>query len=292
MNLFSIPSDKDFLTEAERFLPICAAHCTCPAGYHFTWSALKASGRRRSVYFQQPLLARLLAPTVPDTRKVLLVGTADSGALAVLASIFGPQVEYVAIDRCAAPLEEVRRYAQMHGLTARCQQVSLQAYEPQELFDLVFVHNTLGFLSTQEIAAVLQQLRKGMYEHSWMACGMRYYEAPEQRPAADIAAGNRRMFRATFANRPDLFDLVEPHIDAHAAEQSAGVRQRHIPADFEGLLAAACFDTVERYLDDQTPVEMLKSLPDGHKVASEVLLLRPAGEPFYRRDAPPVLATK
>lgn len=277
MSPYAIPTDEEFRAESERFLPICAAHCSCPNGWHFVWSAFKASGRRRSIYFQQPLLARLLTRVLPVTRKILIAGAADAGILSVLDSIFGAEVEYVAIDRCAAPLLALRDYAARTGLSLRCQQVALQDFVPQETFDLVFMHNTLCFLLPHEAADVLRKLKRAMRPGGWMACGMRYDRPANGLRGTDsvqFAATSRAMVQATFADRPDLARLVDPHIDAYEATYRQGGFHQYEPEQFQLLLDAAGYMTVDRYTDTVTPAAMLSFTPRNSDVLSEVLLLR------------------
>lgn len=277
MSPYAIPTDEEFRAESERFLPICAAHCTCPNGWHFVWSAFKASGRRRSIYFQQPLLARLLTRVLPVTRKILIAGAADAGILSVLGSIFGADAEYVAIDVCAAPLEALRDYAAREGLSLRCQQVALQDFAPQETFDLVFMHNTLCFLPPQDAAEVLRTLRRAIRPGGWMACGMRYerhVRGLRGTDPAQFSAMTRAMIRATFADRPDLASLVDPHVDAYDATYRHGGFHHYEPEQFKILLDTVGYVTVDRYTDTVTPAAMLNFTPTNSDVLSEVLLLR------------------
>lgn len=277
MSHFPVPTDEDFRAESARFLKTCAAHCTCPNGWHFIWSAFKASGRRRSIYFQQPLLEKMLAPVLSDgANRILIAGSADAGILSVLASIFGARVDYFAIDLCAAPLQELRDHALRTGLSLRCLQTSLQDFVPQETFDLVFVHNTMYFLKPQEAGRVLRQLGWGMHANSWMACGMRY----ERHPAglcgtdpAQFAAATRAMIRATYADRPDLVRLIDPHVDAYAATHCLGGFYRYEPAEFEAILKAAGYATVDRCTDTLTPAATLNHSSTNSDVLSELLLV-------------------
>jgi len=273
-SILPVPSDDEFRAEAARFLPICEDCCTCPSGWHFIWSAFKASGRRRSVYYQQPLLARLLKPTLIKTRKVLIAGAADSGILSVLASIFGPQVQYLVIDRCAAPLKEVQIYAASHGLSVRCQQVSLQDYSPQESFDLIFLHNTLGFLTPELAVYVLRRLGKGLHAHGYIACGMRYYSDAVHQSATAIAADCRSLFRTTFTDHPDLMQIIDSHIDSYAISQTERSQNIYNPSLVQAMITVAGYLTVDRYTDILTPTVVQSSLPSGTKVDSEVMLLR------------------
>lgn len=278
-NAMTVPSDDEFRAEAARFLPICAAHCSCPNGWHYIWSAFKASGRRRSIYYQQPLLARLLSPALHKTRKVLIAGTADSGIVQVLASILGRQTDYLAIDRCAAPLQEIKNFAAIHNLSVRCRQVALEDYLPQEHFDLIFLHNTLGFLAPEAATRALRQLGQGLHEDGLVACGMRYYSDISQQTAADIAASCRSLFKASFAGRPDLMQMVDPYIDEYAIAQRSRTQNQYSPDTVKAMIKAAGYVTLDRCTDELTPSGVRSSLASTDRVDSEVLLLQPVAIP-------------
>lgn len=277
MSRLPVPTDEDFRAESIRFLKTCAAYCTCPNGWHFIWSAFKASGRRRSVYFQQPMLEKLLAPVLSGgVRRILIAGSADAGILSVLASIFGARVDYFAIDICAAPLQELRDHASRKGLSLRCLQTSLQDFVLQETFDLVFVHNTMYFLKPQEVGRVLRQLGQGMHANSWMVCGMRYERHPAGLSGTDpakFAAATRAMISATYADCPDLIRLIDPHVDAYAATHCLGGFHRYEPAEFEAILEAAGYVTLDRCTDTLTPAATLNHSSTNSDVLSEVLLV-------------------
>lgn len=277
MNQYAIPTNEEFRAESERFLPICASHCTCLNGWHFVWSAFKASGRRRSIYFQQPLLAKMLAPMAPKVRKILIAGAADAGILTVLASIFGSDVEYVGIDLCAAPLVAMRHYAVREGLSLRCERTALQEFVPQETFDLVFMHNTLMFLQPHEASEVLNKLRLALRPEAALVCGMRYEQHPKGLQGTDpvqFLTETRAMIQATYANHPELAQLVDAHLDEYAATHRLGRIYRYEPAPFEAILNAAGYVTVDRFTDDQTPAATLNMAAKNSDIRSDVFLLQ------------------
>lgn len=286
MTGFSVPTNEEFHAESVRFLSICEGHCTCPNGWHFLWSAFKASGWRRSIYFQQPLLAKMLAPTLPATRKILIAGAADAGIISVLASIFDAGTQYVAIDRCEAPLRAMQDYAQREKLSLQCQQVALQSFVPSDTFDLVFMHNTLVFMEPSEALDVLGSLRRALRPNGWLVCGMRYERDPSG-PMGDPAryvASTRSMISTTYADRPDLARLVERHIDAEAATHLF----RYQPEPFEALLKSAGYAIGERFTDTLTPAATLNKTPTHSDVLSEVMLLTAQTDDQALRGTPSV----
>jgi hypothetical protein len=138
------------------------------------WSAYKASGQRRSIYYQQPLLKKLMLPVVPSVRSVLIAGAADAGILQVLSSMFGKSVEFFAVDICSAPGQEMRHFAEQNDQSLAFQQIPLQDYVPDRVFDLIFISNTLIYLQPAEVKQTLRHLQLGMDTNSSVVCGMRY----------------------------------------------------------------------------------------------------------------------
>lgn len=273
---FSVPTNDEFRAESEQFLSICAEHCTCKNGWHFLWSAYKAAGRRRSVYFQQPLLAKLLAPMRQSVRSILIAGSADAGILSVLDSIFGSCIDYTAIDICAAPLVEMQRYAASKGITLGWEQTSLQDFVPQQTFDLVFVHNTLIYLQPAEAMLVLSKFKHCMHDNSMLTCGMRYERHPVGLSAmepGEFAAEIRQMLDQTYSDRPDLVSLVAPHVDAYAASSCLGKLYRYDSIEFGEMLRSAGYQTVDAYTDILTPKHTLSMHATYSNILSEVQLL-------------------
>lgn len=273
---FCVPTDEEFRAESEKFLPICAEHCKCEDGWHFLWSAHKAAGRRRSVYFQQPLLAKLLEPVQQSVRSILIAGSADAGILSVLDSIFGSNIDYVAIDVCAAPLVEMQRFAISRGMTLSWQQTSLQDFVPQQAYDLVFCHNTLMYLQPDEALQVLSKFTHCMHANSMLVCGMRYERHPVGLSAMEpmeFSAEIRQMLNQTYRDRPDLISLVAPHVDAFAATRCLGKLHRYEPAEFGEILRSAGYQLMDAYADTMTPRSTLSMHAIYSDILSEVQLL-------------------
>jgi SAM-dependent methyltransferase len=278
MTAFPVPTDQEFLTESARFLRTCDRHCSCATGWHFIWSAYKASGRRRSIYYQQPQLSALLAPIQGRIRKVLVAGTADAGILQVLDSILGEGVDYVVFDICEAPLQEVRHHARQAGIRVRCTQVSLQEFRADETFDLVFVHNTLCFLDPESAGAVLRELRRAITPGGHMACGMRYDLVPPRwtaDSAAELVQEIRAMLAHTFGPGSALGALVEPHLAAYAHSRAPGQRPAYSPDAFLAMVAQAGYRSVGAYQDQSTPSSILSTAPNQAAPRSDVYLLQP-----------------
>lgn len=279
MTPFQMPTPEEFLGESTNFLPVCEAFCTCANGWHFVWSAFKASGQRRAIYSQQPMLGRLLAPMIPAVRKVLIAGAADAGILSVLASLLDARTGYLAVDVCQAPLQAMREYAQRNGLALRCQQDSLADFQPEETFDLVFVHNTFYFLQPDEVRRALRRLRTALHPGARMVCGMRYEQSPPENSLPDparYAANIRQMIQTTYAALPQFVRLIEPHVDDYAASYCAGSWYQYQPDAFEAMLEAAGYRVEDRFVDGVTPALKVHQSSAKPVVVSEILLLSAA----------------
>jgi hypothetical protein len=274
---FSVPSDEAFFQESCRFLNTCTQECTCANAWHYIWSGFKASGRRRSIYYQQPLLKNMMTPLIPSIRSVLIAGAADAGILSVLASILEADVRYVAIDICNAPVKEMQLYAQEHGLKLECQKIPLQDFVPQETFDLIFISNTFVFMQPGVVMQTLAQLQRGMHADSWMICGMRYQQKDEasSRATAEASAVEfRSMIAQTYARRPDLIALLEPLVNPYFHNAALSQRYPYQPDEFASMLSESGYSRVDSFRDDITPVKILNSVSQGFFTLSDVHLLQ------------------
>lgn len=277
MSEFSVPSNEAFFQESCRFLNTCSQECTCPDSWHYIWSGFKASGRRRSIYYQQPLLKKMMTPLIPSIRRVLIAGAADAGILTVLASILDADVRYVAIDICNAPAKEMQLYAEEHGLTVECTKIPLQDFVPQETFDLIFISNTFIFMEPRAVMQTLRQLQSGMHADSWMICGMRYQqkdEATSRTIAEDSATEFRSMIAQTYARRPDLIALLEPLVNPYFHNAALSQRYPYQPDEFASMLRESGFRRADSFRDDITPVNILNSVSQGFFTLSDVHLLQ------------------
>ena len=279
MTPYKIPSDQQFYEESEKFLQICNQHCTCTDGWHFVWAALKASKQRRSIYYQQPLLAELLSPAASNINKILIAGAADSGLLMILHSIFGSKVDYTVFDICNAPLEQMKEFAQQHGISLRTQSASLTGWNSDQQYDLIFVHNTLNFLPVEAMADVLLKFASHLTEDGRLACGMRYElatEASSMRRNELLHDTISKMVQSTYATRPDLMSLVSSKIDAYVDQKKKRGVQTLRPDDFKAIWIQAGYVMVSQYQDDQTPSGILNNTPTDSSIRSDGYRLKTA----------------
>ena len=239
--------DSAFLREALHALPLCIEHCECPDHWHTLWAGLKAAGVRRSLHDQGGFLTALLAPYRKAMGRVMIAGAADTGSLDVLhAALDGAQGElqtrYVVVDRCEAPLRLVRDRAQELGLDLRTQHQMLETVRATEPWDMVFIHYTLGFMSTPARQQFLRHLRQDMASTGVVVCAVRDHETLGASESADeLARSMQRMTQQltqTFADHPELFEELMRWLPDYAASRHQ--RQSQAPdlaqsmAEFDG----------------------------------------------------------
>jgi hypothetical protein len=274
---YIVPSDQAFFDESIKYLKICESYCTCSDGWHFIWASLKAGQQRRSIYYQQPLLLDLLSPVISKTKKILIAGAADSGILMVLNSIFGDEVRYSAFDICNAPLEQMKIFASEHDifLTTHCE--SLLSWNSNEKFDLIFIHNTLNFLTVSEMGKVLDKFKDNLSVNGFITCGMRY----EMVSAESTARRNQtlddtilKVVNKTYQNHPELISIVSAKVDAYVDQKRSRGVQSLRPDDFQKIISNAGYEQIAAYQDDHTPTSILNNTPSDSAIRSDVYLMR------------------
>ncbi len=276
MTEFMHPTDEEFVTESHRYLQTCSTQCGCPDGWHFMWSAYKASGQRRSIYYQQPLLKKLMLPVVPTVRSVLIAGAADAGILQVLSSIFDKSVKYFAVDICPAPGQEMRYFATQNALSLEFKPMALQDYVPDQVFDLIFISNTLIYLQPAEVKQTLRRLQLGMNSNSAVVCGMRYthHEVKTAESQADRIREFESMVAKTYAERPDLRAMLTPRVTPFFDQFSTMKRHPYNAQEFLEIVEEMGFRSLDSFRDGVTPKAVLNTFSKGIEILSDVHLLK------------------
>lgn len=279
MTALKVPSNADFLDESLQFLEICRRHCTCPDNFHFVWSALKASNKRRSIYFQQPLLKEMLAGRLDRAKNVLLAGSSDAGILHVLNSIVERgQPHFTAIDICAAPVEEIKRYAAQNQIDVNAFQCAMHEVPLASSYDVIFVHNTLCFVDAEAALKILLHFRNGVKPGGMIICGMRYEFMDEMEPKEATDSETtlmKEMVANTYRDHPHLVEMLEPMLYRYAVTKHARERYRYTEPLFLELVARAGFKVVQSFADNLTPPVVLNSLPGNSSIISKVYMLEP-----------------
>ena len=150
---------EDLLWQARRGMELAAVHCLCPGRYHWLYGAMRASGVVASLKSERTRLASLLQPLLNGRPRIMIGGSADPGLFCAVGRISGSHdTDITIVDRCAAPLELIREFAQPRGLRCQTLQSDLLALDAHEQWDLVFVHYTLNFVEPRLRGRFLETL--------------------------------------------------------------------------------------------------------------------------------------
>jgi len=96
-------------------------------------------------------------------RRILIAGSADTGLLALVARAGADHgVEIVVLDICETPLELCRRLVSQWSMKIETRRRDLLELEDRREFDLVLVHGTLHFISTDGRLDVLTRIRRAL----------------------------------------------------------------------------------------------------------------------------------
>jgi hypothetical protein len=130
-----------------RALAERCCHSDC-RWYHGNWALLNSLGvvTTSAVHAREwsALLGRVLRSCV-DAPRVLLSGATDDALLRMLVAARGErEMTVTALDRCATPVEAMKRYAAAQGLALRPVCSDILRYSPDDTFDLILTHAFLG----------------------------------------------------------------------------------------------------------------------------------------------------
>lgn len=214
------------LWQARRGLELGRIHCTCPGQYHWLYGAMRASGVVASLKSEETRLASLLAPLLRSGSRILIGGSADPGLFCAVGRITAsPNADITILDRCGAPLELIREFAQAKGLRCRTLNSDLLAHDRNGQWDLVFLHYTLNFIEPALRGRFFETVASALAPGGVLVCA-----AMTGKP---ISPGEQRELAAAFAARArealartDLApDAKEPEFDrllqVYAADTTA-----------------------------------------------------------------------
>jgi hypothetical protein len=132
-----------------------------------------------------PLLAKLIEE---NRRSVLIAGSADTGLMARVARAGGPiHLDITVLDRCPTPLESCRRLAATWSLPITTVHKDLTELDLQHRFDIVLVHETLPFISSDHLVDVLVRLRRALRSRGVLVLLVK----TGRRIAGDLASDSR-----------------------------------------------------------------------------------------------------
>jgi hypothetical protein len=131
---------------------VAARRCGSCRDSHALWPYIRLSrasiGAEREGSALEPLLAELL---IIDRPVILIAGTQDTGLLSLVARAASKRdANIIVLDRCETPLEMCRRLSTRWGLPITTIHQDLRDLNIRDRFDLVLLHHTLQFVSTED----------------------------------------------------------------------------------------------------------------------------------------------
>jgi SAM-dependent methyltransferase len=165
------PWSEDLIWFARRGLELGRAHCACPGRYHWLYGTMRASGVVASLKSEEPRLASILKPLLRDGLRIMIAGSADPGLFCALGRILrSPAADITVVDRCGAPLELIREFAQARGLRCRTLNRDLLDLAGCERWDLVLSHYTLNFIVPDRRAKFFASLASVLAPGGTLVC--------------------------------------------------------------------------------------------------------------------------
>jgi SAM-dependent methyltransferase len=211
---------------------------------HALWPYLRLSRMSTGVEDQASKLEALLRGLVAGGRRdVLIAGSQDCGLLALVARAgIDHATNIVVLDICETPLELCRRFAKQWSLPIETVRRDLLDLNVQERFDIVLVHGTLQYISSDQRTNALARIRRAMRPGGRLVLLFN-----TSRP---VAAENAEQMRADYAksvlDELKRLDVPLPDTDAVMLERlNAHARRRELR---EGAFAEP--DDVMRLLRD------------------------------------------
>ena len=188
------------LWQARRGMELGRIHCTCPGRYHWLYGAMRASGVVASLKSEEARLASLLAPLLRDGACIMIGGSADPGLFCAVGRISGSRAaDITIIDRCGAPLELIREFAQAKALRCRTLNSDLLALDGHEQWDLIFVHYTLNFVEPRLRRRFFEALASALAPKGVLVCAAMTGEPISHEQQSDLAAAFTAQSRQALA---------------------------------------------------------------------------------------------
>lgn len=276
--LRNMPTDGQFYSESLHAIEVCKAYCNCHDYWHFLWAGMKAAGLRRGIYLQKNLFDALLANRRSIPQRVLIAGSADAAALHILhQTLNGNANTYHAIDHCQSPLQLLAEYAQAEKIDLTTEISDIQS-SPSGPWDIVLVHNTLIFLTSEQRIQTLRGIAKHLNRDGLILCGMRYNNAM-QISAADLKRECERtsmILSRTYAKHSAILNLLQPMIEPYVQAQLASLACRPDRSHFYAELNTAGLQIVESYPDQQVLPSVASDLNQSLNIEAELMLLQVA----------------
>lgn len=134
--------------------------CVGCATYHGIWPYLRLAGITRTQVDLEEIMAQIRAGVTRGARHVLIAGAADAlTTMKILGALPSDGAAHVeVIDRCATPLETIRRALapREHRVTLR--QADLLDDVATPMVDIALAHGLLGFFSDDDQVKLLRAI--------------------------------------------------------------------------------------------------------------------------------------
>lgn len=161
-NQSRFPEDLPLLA-AENFA-IANRTCRSCGHMHALWPYIRLARASTGIEGELSDLDLILRELiVGGHRRVLIAGSQGTGLMALVARAAGTGiVEITILDRCGSPLECCRRLARAWSLPIETMEQDLMNLEVEDRFDIVLVHQTLHYISSDRQVDVLARLRRAL----------------------------------------------------------------------------------------------------------------------------------
>ena len=219
------PWREDLAALARRGLELGRAHCTCPGRYHWLYGTMRASGVVASLKSEEPRLASILKPLLRDDMRIMIAGSADPGLFCALGRILrSPLADVTVIDRCGAPLELIREFAEARGLRCRTLNRDLLDVDSREQWGLILSHYTLNFVAPDRRAKFFAGLASVLAPGGALVCAAMTGKAIQHGDEPALAAAFVARSREAWANMRLSADdraALEDILQIYAADTTA-----------------------------------------------------------------------
>jgi hypothetical protein len=214
------------LSQARRGMELGRLHCTCPGRYHWLYGAMRASGVVASLKSEETRLASLLGPLLRDGSRIMLGGSADPGLFCAVGRMAAsPETDITIVDRCLAPLQLIREFAQTNGLRCRSLNSDLLALDGREQWDLIFLHYTLNFVAPRSRGRFFDSLAKALAPGGVLVCAAMTGEPISHDQQRDLADSFNAQSRQALARTALAGDAQTPEFEqllqVYAADTTA-----------------------------------------------------------------------
>jgi SAM-dependent methyltransferase len=214
---------------------------------HALWPYIRLSRMSTGVEAQiSTLEVRLRELFSGGRRDTLIAGSADTGLLALVARAGADHAgNIVVLDICETPLELCRRFAEQWSLSIRTIRQDILELDFERQFDIVLVHGTLQFISSDRRADAVARIKRAIRPGGRLVLLFN--------TSLPVAAENAEQIRAEYAKSvleelkridvplPDTETAMRERLYAHARRRESREGSFAEPDDVKHLLLNADF---------------------------------------------------